>query len=351
MKKIALVTAMALAATAGAHAEVTVYGKAFLGLDYVSNDGSITEEDAVQLVSNASRIGLKGSEQITDDIEAFYKAEYEAYFDSGSKSGDEFSARNIYAGLKHKELGSLLFGRNDTLLKDVGADADLFNDLNAGNLDDKRTFAGEERASNLIQYSAPSSLPVNAAFGVSLDGATESEVDGADGEVGIHGLLGYEYEGLGLNVAYAGNFEAEFNGAGALIDALDIDASDALIADVLRFVATYEYAGVELSGLYQFANPDDDSVIDSENAFLISGMYPIADTKYSVGAQYQYSTTEFNVAGLDDVDIAQYGVIGEYKFTKAAKALAYLANRNTDLGNGIEDQDRLVAGTAFELKF
>ena len=95
MKKIALVTAMALAATAGAHAEVNVYGKAFLGLDYVSNDGSITEEDAVQLVSNASRIGLKGSEQITDDIEAFYKAEYEAYFDSGSKSGDEFSARNV----------------------------------------------------------------------------------------------------------------------------------------------------------------------------------------------------------------------------------------------------------------
>ena len=141
MKKIALVTAMALVATTGAHAEVTVYGKAFLGLDYVSNDGSITEEDAVQLVSNASRIGLKGSEQITDDIEAFYKAEYEAYFDSGSKGGDEFSARNIYAGLKHKELGSLLFGRNDTLLKDVGADADLFNDLNAGNLDDKRTFA------------------------------------------------------------------------------------------------------------------------------------------------------------------------------------------------------------------
>ena len=135
------------------------------------------------------------------------------------------------------------------------------------------------------------------------------------------------------------------------VDALDIDASDALIADVLRFVATYQYAGVELSGLYQFANPDDDSVIDSENAFLISGMYPIADTKYSVGAQYQYSTTEFNTAGLDDVDIAQYGVIGEYKFTKAAKALAYLANRNTDLGNGIEDQDRLVAGTSFELKF
>ena len=345
MKKIALVTAMALAATAGAHAEVNVYGKAFLGLDYVNTDDGTDDSNAFQLTSNASRIGIKGAEKFTDSVEAFYKAEYEVYFDSGSKGGDEFSARNVYAGLKHDTLGSMLFGRNDTLLKDLGASADLYNDLNAGNLDDKRTFAGEERAGNLIQYTAPSSLPLKAAFGVSLDSGTESEAPTADEQLGYHAMLGYEYEGLNLGAAYAGNFTATFNGA----DAAGVAEDE--IADTYRFVASYDYAGIELAALYQIASPEDDSVVDGENAFLISGMYGIPDTKASVGLQYQAATTDFNDGVTDDVDIQQYGIIGEYKFTKSTKALAYLANRNTDVGNGGDDTDRLVAGTAFELKF
>ena len=69
MKKIAIASAIALASITAAHAAPTVYGKAFLTLDYVSTDydaANKTDEDTFKLNSNQSRIGFKGEDDLTD---------------------------------------------------------------------------------------------------------------------------------------------------------------------------------------------------------------------------------------------------------------------------------------------
>ena len=88
MKKAILPLAIAAALVPmSAMAELTVYGKINVAVQSADNgdgDGSITE-----LRSNASRIGFKGSEEISDNFRAIYKVEFETQVDDGSKGGDE----------------------------------------------------------------------------------------------------------------------------------------------------------------------------------------------------------------------------------------------------------------------
>ena len=88
MKKLAIASAIALASITAAHAAPQVYGKAFLTADYVDTSydsdyrASATatrapEDDSVfKLNSNASRIGFKGSEELTDTTNLVYQLEY-----------------------------------------------------------------------------------------------------------------------------------------------------------------------------------------------------------------------------------------------------------------------------------
>ncbi|MGD4317842.1 porin, partial [Xanthomonas citri pv. citri] len=117
MKKIALASAIALVSITAAHAAPTVYGKAFLTLDYVSTDYDASnkkDEDTFKLNSNASRIGFKGDDDLTDTTKLIYQLEYQINPDDDSQ---QFKSRNTYVGLAHNTLGTVLAGRNDTPLK------------------------------------------------------------------------------------------------------------------------------------------------------------------------------------------------------------------------------------------
>ena len=78
VKLLPLAIGAAIAMPGVAMADVTVYGKMNLTLemaDYEFEDSS-SDYDRWELNSNASRLGVKGSEDINDNLSAFYKAEY-----------------------------------------------------------------------------------------------------------------------------------------------------------------------------------------------------------------------------------------------------------------------------------
>src|SRR5690606_19048868 len=132
-------------------ADVTVYGKANVSLQNADESG----DAKIELVSNASRIGLKGSEEITEGLKAIYQLEYQTEVDDGSGSnGQTFNQRNIYIGLQGSA-GTIMGGHFDTPLKVVQEKVDLFNDLEG---DMATIFNGETRASNTVQYVTPSSF-------------------------------------------------------------------------------------------------------------------------------------------------------------------------------------------------
>ena len=70
MKKLLLATAIAALSVSAAQAAPTVYGKAFVTADYVNAERDVEgadndlDSDSVQVNSNVSRLGFKGSEAI-----------------------------------------------------------------------------------------------------------------------------------------------------------------------------------------------------------------------------------------------------------------------------------------------
>ncbi|MDA8866563.1 porin, partial [Porticoccaceae bacterium] len=151
-KVILLTTAMASLAIAPFTAangpiDGKLYGK--INVAVVNSDSGST--DTWKLNSNASRIGLKGSSQISEGLSVFYKTEFEVCVDDGDCKGNTLGQRNIFAGIKG-QYGSLLAGKNDTPTKQAQKKIDLFND-SVGDI--KKTFAGENRMSNIIAYTTP----------------------------------------------------------------------------------------------------------------------------------------------------------------------------------------------------
>ena len=64
---------------------ISVYGRLNLSVDYVDADtvAANTDGQVWQLNSNASRIGVKGNEKLTDELTAVYKAEWDVKGDVG----------------------------------------------------------------------------------------------------------------------------------------------------------------------------------------------------------------------------------------------------------------------------
>ena len=137
----------------------TVYGKLWISVE--SQDTASGTE--VDMVSNASRLGIKGSMDFGEGIEAIYQAEYEV--DPVDGTADEskdrtFKQRNSFVGLKGS-MGTIFLGKHDTATKRSLKKIDLFNDL-AGDI--KNLFHGENRMSDLVGYKTPKKNGFSATF-------------------------------------------------------------------------------------------------------------------------------------------------------------------------------------------
>ncbi len=76
IKQLSTAIAAAIALSSSAYADdLTVYGKVNISLNKVDYDSS--NEDKWDLTSNASRVGVKGSVEISENLKAIYKAEYQ----------------------------------------------------------------------------------------------------------------------------------------------------------------------------------------------------------------------------------------------------------------------------------
>ena len=99
MKKLLLATAIAALSVSAANAAPTVYGKAFVAMDYVNAEfdsvGNVNDmdEDTVEINSHASRIGIKGSEAMTANTDVIYQLEYGTRVDGDS---DGFKNRDTF---------------------------------------------------------------------------------------------------------------------------------------------------------------------------------------------------------------------------------------------------------------
>ena len=282
---------------------IDVYGKANLTV----ND----TEGNIALNSNASRIGFKGSLDISEGLEAIYKFEYETFVDDGDKSGNTFSQRNISAGFKGG-FGSIIAGKHDSPTKLAQGKVDLFNDL--PNADIKNLMQGENRVNNIIIYSTPSLNGLKASFAYIPD-----EDDAVDNN-STSSSIQYKVNNLTLTVAHD--------------DGLAIDSS---VESLTRYVAEYKMGDLKIGAIAQSA----DEGANDEDAQIISLAYKASPT----------TTFKLQVGESDDETIEKsqeaFGI--DYKLNKKSKLFAYYSNIEED--DGLVDTNTSTFGAGYEIKF
>ncbi len=299
-RKLSIAIALATLAPAVAFSEVNWYGKASVTLE----NANMGDDSVIRLLSNASRVGLKGSEELSDGLSAIYKMEYEVTVDDGTT----FSQRNIYLGVKGG-FGQVIAGNFDTPTKSAQGKVDQFNDL-SGDLK-KVISKNDNREANSVMYSAPSSAPVgfNLAY-------IASEEDGVD--AGISTSVTFSNDTLYAAVAYDQDVE-------------EIDSTN------VRAVFVGTFGPAQIGAMYE--SFDADSAGEAKDGMLVSAAFKVSD-KATLKAQF--GTSDQVKEGGETISVG-----ADFKYTKNVKSFVYYTMNSAD--NDAIDDDYL--GVGMEMKF
>lgn len=301
MNKILITLALIASFPLAALAEPSFYGKASLSLQQADENG----DDKLELVNNSSRIGVKGTERINDDLSAIYQLEYQTFVDDGGSGvGRTFTQRDSYIGVRGA-FGTLIAGKVNSPLKAAQGKVDLFNDLEG---DMSYLFPGEKRPSNIIQYTSPA-LAQHFTGTVAVVASEQDDVD----------------NGVSASARYQ---------AGPLYLALGVDRDLEPGADQVRLAGRYTVGVVHIGALYEAY---DNGVIDEDGA-LVSVLWDLTDA-WVLKAQVGDSDINFN--GGQTLSLG-----ADYKLSENTKLFGYYTNEQNDMGCAGEpcESDYLGAG-------
>jgi predicted porin len=288
--------------------EPTVYGKLWISVE--SQDTASGTE--VDMVSNASRLGIKGSMDFGEGIEAIYQAEYEV--DPVDGTADEskdrtFKQRNSFVGLKGS-MGTIFLGKHDTATKKSQKKIDLFNDL-AGDI--KNILQGENRMSDLIGYTTPKINGFSATFN-----AIKGTQGLGDDSIGDSTSTSFSYDSENFYIALA--FDSELKGY-----------------DSKRLTLQIPFNRSQLGIMFQDSEKLSTGV--EEDGYVISFSQKVGD-QGTLKVQQAESDMK-----LDSGKQFSFGY--DYKLSNKAKAFFFF----TDLSGDNTSKEKEITGIGFEYKF
>ena len=307
-KLIALVVGAAAAAPALAMADVSVYGRAHISVDYLDDGADYSETN---LSSNSSRLGFKGSHDINPGLTAFFQIEQQINFTTGnSNGGSDFATRDTFVGLKGDNWGAIQAGRFDSPFKKARGPANLFGDQvgDMRNLTRTGNARFDERFDNTVQYTTPNFAGFNAVLAYSM------------------------YEGQSA-------FNEVFDENGNFVESNE--DSDA-------FSMALNYGNGPFAASLAYEQLEEDASRGERDALRAAAAYSLTDAFKVVGF---YQTSDYD--GSDDpavVDLNSndvYGLGGEYKLTDATALKAMWMTLDSDADNA--DADMWVVGVEHKL--
>lgn len=364
---VAVASASVLAAAQATAADVKVYGKANVSFQYSSDIDSKTStnpenknEQRFEVLSNASRFGLKGKADLNDDTKVIYKLEYQTAFDDGDegktltsegqdstgtdievegKAKNTIKQRNIYVGLKG-DFGTIMAGMHDSPVKMIGKPVDIFSDLKYADI--KNVVKGEERVKNMVMYRSPNmgGFSVDAQFAP----GEEKKGLGARNQAGDSISIAAKYKLDGLSFALGSDH--------------DVDGED-----VVRFVAAYKADKFAVSGLLQSAKEHGDAPSDKKQTGVIVTASFKASSKIKLKASLGQSVaTEIKNADLPteyekEKTVTSVVLGADYKLAKKTKIYSYVASNTTSTEDDANpageyaDNDKYTLGIGLEHKF
>ena len=305
-----------------------VYGKLNIALNNNGSDG--VNEKEIDLISNSSRLGLKGQLEMQDGLVGLYQIEYQidpvdghARDEVRGENGEikvtdsTFTQRNSYVGLKGS-FGTLKLGKHDTPLKKASLKVDLFNDLKG---DIKNITDGENRITSFLGYDSP-------VFG----GGVSISVSLSKGK--DDGVIGTDLDGeFGTNLSASLKYDIE----------------------VIQFVIATEKASIKgfdhkRLGMMIPAGPVTIGLIHTTTESTVGNSVDYDATTISIAGKvadgngrvkFQYGTSDKS-AGLTQTQIGY-----DHKLFKNFKILTYHTVRSQDAANS----DDAHTGLGIEYKF
>ncbi|ATZ67340.1 porin [Acinetobacter haemolyticus] len=391
MKKLLLAATVATLAMNAAQAAPTLYGKLNVTLDQIDKNG-FKDESVTKVNSNASRIGVKGEEKLTENLSAVYLIEWQ--IDADGDQSQSFSNRNRFIGLKSEGVGTLKVGQYDSYFKTAaGNNQDIYNDHNEldmtailagedrlknviGNnqdiyndhneLDMTAILAGEDRLKNVIGFETDKKLLGGLAFNIMFQQGEESSTkeNAANGYKGsrdgfgdgVSASITYDNKDYGLAAAVAGNY-----GIASKYGAYGLSG---IYTDAIRVTGSLDFTklgfdGFVLGALWQTAQPTDDTVTTTsgsdvtsykglqEDAYGVTAAYKIPSTPIKLKAQYISATTESN--GRDDRKQDLYGLGADYQINKQARFYGVVGQQKRDWL--VKDDKKTTIGLGMEYNF
>ena len=287
----------------------TVYGK--LGVTIESQD--LKEGSKLDLVSNASRLGVKGNIDLGEGLEVIYQAEYE--IDPVDGKADEskkrtFKQRNSFIGIKG-DYGTLFLGTHDTALKKSQAKIDLFNDL-VGDIEN--ILQGENRMSDFVGYTTPM---IGKGFSATFNT--------------IKRTSNLDKDGRGDSKSYSFNYKTKSFYAGIAID------SDVKGYDSTRFSVQIPLNKNQIGIIYQDSKKL--STCSEENGFVTSFSRKITEKGI---IKIQIAESDMKISSGKQLSFGY-----DYKFNKNTKFFFFY----TDLSEDQDLKEKEISALGFEYKF
>jgi predicted porin len=308
----------ALAWSAANAAEFTFYGVGHLSFDQI--DTGTSSSDYVH--SNSSRLGLKGSQDLGDDLSVY--AQYESGVDltvrgtgdgngGATSNGQLFTrARDSFLGLKHEQYGAIQFGRVGGLnqwLYDYNLFADQVGDL--GNIWGGDGLPG--RLDSTVEYLSP------AVNGFRID-LTYVPGQGASNQRGVIVKADYASGGCKLGAAYANLGKGAFG---------TVDRT------AFAITGSYDLGFFNVGGGYQRQTGIGGTPGADRNQASVGGAVKVAANGL-LKAQYAWSG---NLSGLADSGAQQIDVGFDYKLHKTTTVYIAYARTSNGLNSALSAYD------------
>lgn len=313
-------TALALAISAQAMADVTVYGRAHVSTDYLDDGKDYSE---VNFSSNSSRLGFKGEHEVNPKLKAFFQIEQQINFTTGGEDGksQDFATRDTFVGLTG-DFGAVQLGRFDSPFKKARGPANLFGDQLGDMRNLTRVGDGrfDERYDNTLQYTTPSFSGLKVALAYSI----------YEGE---SAKKGEDTDAISLALNY-GN--GPFAAALAYEDVGKDNGSDD---------STGKRKGLRLAGSYKL-NDNFKMVAFYQNVDYKGGDKNKRDKNssdtYGLGGEYQIGKNTalkamwmLRESDADQNDASMYVIGAEHKLSKQVRVYANYALVDNDANSAI----------------
>jgi predicted porin len=337
-KVIAAAIAAAVVAAPAAYAEAVLYGKLHTSIDI--DDFSLSTDsdenfgfDGPQMNSRASRIGVKGSEDLGNGLKAIYQFETTILSDGGNEQNVTTgfgSQRNTFVGLAGG-WGTFLLGRHDTPAKvafyGTGTEyiGDSILDLNGNPFDDRKGAPtgvfSEVRANNTITYISPTFA--GFTFLGSIIPGEEDEVENGNQSDGWtdHYSVGAIFKGLGGLKVGVGYEKLDNQAYGAPPEAENDDSKMWQAGASYTFFDNFTIGGnYESTDNYKGVDGDD------YTAWGVTGKIGLGNNAITA----QYVDAELDPDGSSKTDYDAWGVGAEHNFSKRTKVYAAYASGDSD---------------------